>query len=135
MGRTYQVQLRDRPSSPLVCECKALSTRIELALSLDLGFLRKAWQVSGALGGLGALQSKINYPEIAKKAGVEGTVFLQFVVDENGNVVDPQVVKGIGAGCDEEALRAVRQVKFKPGMQRGRPVKVRFQLPVRFRLK
>ena len=87
------------------------------------------------VGGIEGLQKRVRYPEIAKKAGVEGTVFLQFVVDEEGNVVDPQVVRGIGAGCDEEALKAIRTAKFKPGKQRGKPVKVKFSLPVRFRLK
>jgi protein TonB len=87
------------------------------------------------IGGLPGLQQKIKYPEIAKKAGVEGRVFLQFVVDENGNVVDPVVTRGIGAGCDEEALRAIRQAKFKPGMQRGKAVKVKMSLPITFKLK
>lgn len=87
------------------------------------------------IGGIEGLQKRVKYPEIAKKAGVEGTVFLQFIVDENGNVVDPAVVKGIGAGCDEAALEAIRTAKFKAGRQRGKPVKVKFSLPVRFRLK
>lgn len=87
------------------------------------------------IGGIEGLQKRVKYPEIAKKAGVEGTVFLQFVVDEKGNVVDPVVVKGIGAGCDEAALDAIRTAKFKAGKQRGKPVKVKFSLPVRFRLK
>ena len=87
------------------------------------------------IGGIQGLQKRVTYPEIAKKAGVEGTVFLQFVVDEEGNVVDPIVMRGIGAGCDEEALEAIRTAKFKPGRQRGKPVKVKFSLPVRFRLK
>jgi protein TonB len=87
------------------------------------------------IGGIEGLQKRVKYPEIAKKAGVEGTVFLQFIVDENGNVVDPAVIKGIGAGCDEAALEAIRTAKFKAGRQRGKPVKVKFSLPVRFRLK
>lgn len=87
------------------------------------------------IGGIEGLQKRVKYPEIAKKAGVEGTVFLQFIVDESGNVVDPAVVKGIGAGCDEAALEAIRVAKFKAGRQRGKPVKVKFSLPVRFRLK
>ena len=87
------------------------------------------------IGGIEGLQKRVKYPEIAKKAGVEGTVFLQFIVDENGNVVDPAVIKGIGAGCDEAALEAIRTAKFKAGKQRGKPVKVKFSLPVRFRLK
>ena len=87
------------------------------------------------IGGLGSIQSKIKYPEMAKKAGVEGRVIVQFVVDEEGNVQDPQVVRGLGAGLDEEALRAVKMAKFKPGMQRGKPVKVKMSLPITFRLK
>ena len=87
------------------------------------------------IGGLEGLQKKIRYPEIAKKAGVEGRVFLQFVVDEQGNVHDPVVTRGIGAGCDEEAIRAIQGAKFKPGKQRGKAVKVKMSLPVTFRLK
>ena len=92
-------------------------------------------QMPELIGGLAAIQKKINYPEIAKKAGVEGRVIVQFVVDEEGNVQDPQVVRGIGAGCDEEAIRAVKQAKFQPGKQRGKPVKVKMSLPITFKLK
>jgi protein TonB len=87
------------------------------------------------IGGLAGLQKRIRYPEIAKKAGVEGKVFLQFVVDENGNVVDPIVTRGIGAGCDEAALKAILTAKFTPGKQRGKAVKVKMSLPVTFRLR
>jgi protein TonB len=86
------------------------------------------------IGGLEGLQRSIRYPEIARKAGIEGRVFVQFVVDEKGNVIDPVVTRGIGGGCDEAALDAVRKAKFKPGKQRGRPVKVQYSLPVTFRL-
>ena len=87
------------------------------------------------IGGLGSIQKKIKYPEIAKKAGVEGRVFVQFVVNTDGTVVDPVVVRGIGAGCDEEAVRAVATAKFKPGRQRGKPVPVKMSLPITFKLK
>ncbi len=87
------------------------------------------------IGGLAALQSKIQYPEIAKKAGVEGRVIVQFVVDEQGRVVDPVVVRSVGAGLDEEAVDAVKEMKFKPGKQRGKPVRVKMSLPVTFKLK
>ena len=87
------------------------------------------------IGGLVGLQKKIRYPEIAKKAGVEGRVYLQFVVDEQGNVHDPIVTRGIGAGCDEEAIRAIMEAKFKPGKQRGKAVKVKMSLPTTFKLK
>lgn len=87
------------------------------------------------IGGLGSIQKKIKYPEIAKKAGVEGRVFVQFVVNVDGSVEDPVVVRGIGAGCDEEAVRAVAQAKFKPGRQRGKAVPVKMSLPITFKLK
>jgi periplasmic protein TonB len=92
-------------------------------------------QMPELIGGLEAVQDLIRYPEMARRANIEGTVHLQFIVDENGRVVDPVVVRGIGGGCDEAALEAVRQVRFRPGVQRGRPVKVRFSIPVRFRLR
>lgn len=86
------------------------------------------------IGGLEGLQRSIVYPEIARLAGIEGRVTVQFVIDERGNVINPVVVRGIGAGCDEAAIEAVRKAKFSPGMQRGRPVKVSYTLPVTFRL-
>jgi len=87
------------------------------------------------VGGLEGLQRRVRYPEMARRAGIEGTVFVQFVVDEQGNVSEVQVVRGIGGGADEAAMEAVRQTTFRPGRQRGQPVKVRMSLPVRFRLR
>lgn len=86
------------------------------------------------IGGLEGIQKSIKYPELARRAGIEGRVFVQFVVDEKGNVIDPVVIRGIGAGCDEAALEAVKKAKFIPGKQRGRPVKVQYALPVTFKL-
>lgn len=86
------------------------------------------------IGGLAELQRSIRYPEMARRAGIEGRVYVQFIVNERGEVENPQVIRGIGGGCDEEAIRAVRQAKFKPGMQRGRPVRVQYSLPIVFRL-
>jgi protein TonB len=86
------------------------------------------------IGGLAELQRSIVYPEIARKAGIEGRVFLEFIVDERGRVVNPRVVRGIGGGCDEAALAAIQKARFKPGMQRGRPVKVKYSLPIVFKL-
>ncbi len=86
------------------------------------------------IGGLAALQKNIVYPELARKAGIEGRVYVEFVVDEHGHVMNPKVVRGIGGGCDEEALKAVRKAHFTPGMQRGHPVKVRYSLPIVFKL-
>jgi protein TonB len=85
-------------------------------------------------GGVKALQQEVEYPDFARKAGIEGRVFVQFVVNEEGNVVQPTVTRGVHKLLNEEALRAVQQLDCKPGMQRGNPVKVRMSLPVTFRL-
>ncbi|PKD45033.1 TonB family protein [Rhodohalobacter barkolensis] len=86
------------------------------------------------IGGLESLQQQIQYPDMARRAGIEGRVYVQFIVDENGNVDDPRIIRGIGGGADEEALRVVSQAKFKPGMQRGRPVRIQYSLPIMFKL-
>ncbi|GAA5522797.1 energy transducer TonB [Aliifodinibius salicampi] len=91
-------------------------------------------QMPELIGGLAELQQKINYPERAKRAGIEGRVIVQFIVTEDGNVEDPKVVRGIGGGADQEALRVVKQAKFKPGRQRGEPVRVQYSLPIIYRL-
>lgn len=78
----------------------------------------------------------IVYPEIAKRAGVEGKVILTFVIDKNGDVKDVQVAKGIGAGCDEEAMRVLKIMpRWNPGKQNGKPVLTRINIPVVFKLK
>jgi len=91
-------------------------------------------------GGLSALLKylgeNIKYPAIARENGIEGKVVVQFVVDEKGDVSQAKVLRGIGGGCDQEALRVVQTMsgKWKPGRQRGRAVKVWFTLPVAFKL-
>ena len=85
-------------------------------------------------GGLKALQKKIRYPLQAKSLGVQGVVYVQFIVNEEGKVENPIIIKKLGAGCDEEALRVLKKVKFTPGYDKGKAVKVRFTLPVRFML-
>ncbi len=82
------------------------------------------------------LGNSIKYPAIAKDAGIQGTVYVTFVVDEKGNVKDVKVLRSIGGGCDEEAIRVVENMpKWKPGKQRGKPVKVQYNLPIRFTLR
>ncbi len=77
----------------------------------------------------------INYPKQARRMGVEGRVFVQFVVDKDGSLNDIKVIKGIGSGCDEEAIRVLKEApNWKPGKQRGRPVKVRMSIPIFFKL-
>lgn len=91
-------------------------------------------QMPELVGGLEAIQEDLQYPAIAKKAGIQGRVIVQFIVNEQGQVVEPEVIRGIGAGADEEALRVVQNATFEPGMQRGVPVPVKMSLPVTFKL-
>jgi protein TonB len=72
---------------------------------------------------------------MARDNGIEGTVYLKFVVDKNGKVSDVKVQRGIGAGCDEEAVRVVSTMpNWTPGRQNGAAVNVYFTLPVKFDL-
>lgn len=78
---------------------------------------------------------KMKYPSQARRMGIEGRVYVEFIVDKDGSVTNVRSVKGIGAGCDEEAVRVMSDVpKFKPGKQRGNPVKVKMVLPIYFKL-
>ena len=81
------------------------------------------------------LAQNIKYPPYAKEAGIQGRVFINFVVETDGSITNVKVLRGIGGGCDEEAVRVVENMpKWKPGMQRGKPVRVSFNLPVKFTL-
>jgi len=86
------------------------------------------------VGGSESIKKKLIYPDKAKEDGIQGIVEVEIVVDEFGEVQKADVVKGIGHGCDESAQIAVYYTKFKPGLQRGKPVKVQFILPVEFKI-
>jgi protein TonB len=91
-------------------------------------------EMPSIIGGVASIQEKIVYPPIALRAGIEGKVYVLAFVDENGDVTKTKVIKGIGGGCDEAAVKAVRQAKFIPGKQRGKPVRVQVMVPVIFKL-
>lgn len=81
------------------------------------------------------ITGNIKYPQEAKEKGIMGTVFVSFVVEKDGRVTEVKVLRGIGGGCDEEALRVVKMMpKWKPGTQSGKAVRVQFNLPVKFLL-
>ncbi|MBM3405309.1 MAG: TonB family protein [Bacteroidetes bacterium] len=81
------------------------------------------------------LQDNIKYPVEAKELGIQGRVFVSFVVEPDGSVSNVSVLRGIGGGCDEEAIRVVKNMpKWVPGKQRGVPVRVRINLPIKFTL-
>jgi len=82
------------------------------------------------------LSNSINYPQMAADAGITGVVFVTFVVEKDGSVSGVKVLRGIGGGCDEEAVRVVKKMpRWTPGKQRGKSVKVQYNLPIRFVLR
>ena len=96
-------------------------------------------ETAAPIGGLTAFYDyvldNLKYPVQAKRMEIEGKVFVQFVVEKDGSLSDVHVIKGIGAGCDEEAIRVVQNApKWKPAKQRGRPVRQRLVLPLTFKL-
>ena len=90
-------------------------------------------------GGFQALSefmtANLNYPQEAKEAGIEGRVFVSFIVEKDGSLSSIQLLRGIGYGCDEEAIAVVKKMpKWTPATQRGKPVRMRYQLPFVFKL-
>ena len=98
-------------------------------------YLIAADEMPEPIGGLASIQKNIRYPQLAKLAGIEGKVYVLAFLDEAGNVVNARVIKGIGAGCDEAALEAIKVVKFTPARNNGEPVKVQVTIPIVFKLK
>lgn len=91
------------------------------------------------IGGMAAFYKyvgeKIKYPSQARRMQVEGRVFCEFVVNRDGSIQDVKVIRGIGAGCDEEAIRIIQSAPaWKPGKQRGKPVRSKFNLAIIFKL-
>ena len=81
------------------------------------------------------IRKNINYPRMAKESGVSGLVFLTFVVERDGRITDIQILRGIGAGCDEEAIRVINRMSYwNPGTQGGKSVRVQYKMPIKFTL-
>lgn len=90
-------------------------------------------------GGMGAfykyVADKLKYPPQARRMNIDGKVFVEFVINKDGSITDVRAVKGIGAGCDEEAVRVVQSAPaWTPGKQRGKPVRQKMVLPITFKL-
>lgn len=90
----------------------------------------------GAAERIKYLSENLQYPEIAREANIQGTVHLSFVVETDGRITEVEILRGIGGGCDEEAVRVVENMpRWIPGKQRNVPVRVRFNFPVKFILR
>ncbi|NWF50945.1 MAG: TonB family protein [Ignavibacteriaceae bacterium] len=100
----------------------------------DPAFYKTVEVMPEPYGGIEALQKKTGYPEEARKKKVEGVVKVLTFIDRDGEVLDAQVVEGIGYGCDEAARLAILYHRFKPGLIRGQKVKVQMEIPIEFKL-
>ena len=86
-------------------------------------------------GGFAAVGEKIKYPNIAREMGMQGVVYIGFIVNPEGKVEDPKILKSVAKILDEEALRVVeKEIEFEPGYHEGKAVPVRFVLPIKFKL-
>jgi protein TonB len=99
-------------------------------------FVEQMPEFPGGDDALSAYLSKnIKYPKQANEQGISGRVVINFVVNENGDIADVKVARGIGCGCDEEAMRVVRSMpNWRPGKQNGKAVRVSYSLPITFEL-
>jgi TonB family protein len=80
--------------------------------------------------------NSVKYPADALKKGIQGTVYVAFIVEEDGSITNVEVREGIGGGCDEEAMRVISEMpKWIPGKKDGKPVRVQFNIPIKFALK
>lgn len=85
------------------------------------------------IGGMAVIYKKLVYPQEARGKKIEGVVEVLTFIDENGNVVDTRLIKGIGYGCDEAAQTAIRNTRFDPGLIKGKPVKSQLKISIEFK--
>ena len=101
----------------------------------DAGIYLNAEKMPVIQGGMAAIGKKIRYPKIAKEMGIQGVVYVGFIVDEYGKVKEPKVLRSLAVPLDKEAIRVIEEdIKFTPGYHQGNAVPVRMVLPIRFRM-
>jgi len=101
----------------------------------DKGVYLSAEKMPAIKGGMAAIGKKVKYPRIAREMGIQGVVYVGFIVDPEGKVIEPKILKSVAKPLDEEALRVItKEVKFTPGYYQGKAVPVRMVLPIRFRI-
>ncbi|MEQ8476954.1 TonB family protein [Fulvivirga sp.] len=128
-----------KPWTPAFSNNLPISQHFELSISNGNELFTIVEQAAAPPGGYQAFYNYVGqalkYPELARKKGIEGKVYIQFVVDTDGSITEVEAVKRIGGGCDEEAVRVVKTApKWSPPMQRGKPVKQRIIMPITFSL-
>lgn len=121
--------------STAVSESENEGSRYEGKL-YDLGNVEQAPEYQGGQKALGRfLGSRLRYPARARENNIQGKVYIGFIVEKNGSLTDFKVIRGIGGGCDEEAIRVLRSSPlWKPGYANGKPVRTSYALPITFQL-
>ena len=131
----------DDPIEPPAIEIKELTTtdRLmipplpdEIFVDINYDLLKDIEQLPVMVGGEDAFRSSIDYPELARRTGIEGIVEVEFIVDEYGKVRNPVIVRGIGAGCDKAVLKAIQLQRYKPGKKAGKIASFRIKETVQF---
>lgn len=97
-------------------------------------YLAFAEEMPEPVGGLPAIYKLIEYPEVAKRTGIQGKVYALAFINEKGGVDDVKIIKGLGGGCDEATIAAIKKSKFTPGKQEGKPAKIKMSLQIQFKL-
>lgn len=92
-------------------------------------------QMPELIGGINELQKKVRYPAVLKDSGIEGRVELKFMINEFGEVTEPEIIQSLHESADSEAIRVIKKAKFKPGIVDGLPVRVQYKMPVFFRVR
>lgn len=130
---SFTVHLIDRTyiegETTLILTDSELYSKVFFAVEQEpefVGGMEKFWEY---------VKNNIKYPSPALKDKVEGKVYLTFIVEKNGSLTDIKVVRGIGSGCDEEAIRLIKECpKWNPGIQNGRNVRVQYMAPISFNI-
>lgn len=86
------------------------------------------------IGGAVSAQEKINYPKLAEEKKIEGTVYVQFVVSKKGNVLEPEIAKGVHKILDKEVIRGIKEMKFEPAIKNGKAACFEYGIPITFKL-
>jgi protein TonB len=118
----------------LIIVAICLPLTVGLSILQEDPYLPFAQVMPTPIGGMESIYKHISYPDIAKKAGVSGKVYLLVYINEKGTVDQVKVVRGLGAGCDEAAVDGVKSVHFTPGKNNGAAVKVKLSLPIIFKI-
>ena len=124
------------PVDPPIAECYAAVIDVEKDTNAPFIVVEQMPEFPGGDDSLrNFIRRTIKYPDLARESSVEGTVYINFIIEKDGSVSNPKILRGIGSGCDEEAIRVIKLMpRWIPGKQNGKTVRVQYNLPIKFKL-